>query len=122
VPIENVSGKYLPRVPGRPHAKTEAPDNYPSYGDKLAGKDAAADTVSLCSGEKPPAAEEKKETQGAEAKTEAPDNYPSYGDKGKKEETPPKKALASIILTDANEPSDYYLAKAPDNYPSYGDK
>jgi hypothetical protein len=124
VPIENIGGTYRAGVSGIPHTKADAPDNYPSYGDKSAGKDAIADSVTLHMGEsKPDEPAAKPKEKDSKADTEAPDNYPSYGDKGpKKEEAAAEKDPRSIIIIEIEEPGHYYLAEAPDNYPSYGDK
>jgi hypothetical protein len=66
--------------------EVRGPDNYPSYGDKVAGS-------------------RSEPARGIEVR--GPDNYPSYGDK----------VAGSRLGSSGN-----FEVRGPDNYPSYGDK
>jgi len=107
-------------------AGPDGPDNYPSYGDKcLIGADEPDNQIFLQNNRTRSASDEtESEEYRIKGDEEGPDNYPSYGDKSAMpEEIKHQTPVASYVIVSQEEnPDEYYIIKGPDNYPSYGDK
>jgi hypothetical protein len=123
----------------RSAAGVKGPDNYPSYGDKVAGPSAGggyvADGPGLGGGYKP--ASPARTRDGSAAGVKGPDNYPSYGDKvagpgntggygssGSSADFGDKEVMGPDSGGGYDEGADAGGAEveSPDNYPSYGNK
>ncbi|MGV8118545.1 MAG: hypothetical protein AB2L14_02160 [Candidatus Xenobiia bacterium LiM19] len=121
VPVETDRKEVMKKDDG-----PDGPDNYPSYGDKcLIGADEPDSQIFLQDNRTKSTSDETvSEEYRIKGDEEGPDNYPSYGDKSAmpeeiKHQTP---AASYVIVSQEENPDEYYIIKGPDNYPSYGDK